>query len=798
MKNQPHHPSLARNSLKLFLTAAFSLSLCVPVSGQSGNGTPEPTPTPRNNVIPTPPASRPVALVPGQSPSPTPRSAAEALEEIEERRTTLVPRTQAREVTVEIEETEETIRVPTRIRRETTFAPPPPAPRSTQEESRVGSIVLPTARPTTQTRTVLTSPGAIIPAPEPTTRPIARGSAAAIIFTEDQPGIAPEVTEGEVVEEGPVFDPGQLLREGRLSELTDFALAERNPDFANAMGWAYFERDDYTNAVRWFEQALRWDENQNEAALGLALSLFRINRLDDAEAIALWRRDINPELNNLLGDINIQRAIVAFREERYRDSFTRIREASRFRSLNREERLLEAWTVYHQGRESQSATMFENLYRIEMDDFAASGLYSSLMVLQDTRRIRRLALELGGPLEELFMQEEGENFLERKLYRSAWYFAPRVYPELEGIDANNLFFNAEFVSRKGSSGIDQLSAFRGALGGTVFNEAINRFDIEIGLVSLNAGSLPENAFVGLVPQNPLGSGYRERPKTKYNGMIDAFFRYEREGNFTPFLEIGLSPLGGEINSTLLGELGVRRTYNSGAFQVNLYRDSVRESLLSYTGMRDPWELLQWGRVTETGIRLELFQNIFPEINYFGTFTGAFLRGYNVADNEKIAFSSSIIRTFRPDGWDYINIGPAFLYQTFNRNLEFYTFGHGGYFSPEFMLQGTINFQFMTQELDWWLIRGQVLFGAQTNRKDSAPVFPLAQDLRIYAENEQTSAVVNLQVQGAMMLTDHWMGGLTFVYNKAPAFDEFRVGLFMTIFFEPRRNLVEDDLPRFFF
>jgi hypothetical protein len=168
----------------------------------------------------------------------------------------------------------------------------------------------------------------------------------------------------------------------------------------------------------------------------------------------------------------------------------------------------------------------------------------------------------------------------------------------------------------------------------------------------------------------------------------------------------------------------------------------------------------------------------------------------VADNEKIRFDMALSRTFKPDDFHYINFGPSFTFYSYNKNLSFFTYGHGGYFSPEYLAQGLLNLQFMTEEGFSYLFKGEVGFGGQANKQQAAPFFPLDPDGRIYKGTSDTTGILISNLQGLMFLTRYWAFGAEVGYNKTPSYEEIRGGIYTTIFFEPREGLVETDFPEY--
>ena len=634
----------------------------------------------------------------------------------------------------------------------------------------------------------------LLPAPEPVAEAIESPTTPTIVFTDSQTGFPEEL----VVEEG--IDPGQLLADKNYEELEPWVIENEEAPMAGAIGWSYFEDENYPKAIEWFEQSLRWNEDNDEAAYGLALALYNEGYLQQAEAVARWKQQDYPEMKNILGDIYMTRSISSFQAERYSETLENLDKIAEFRTLTRGEEILEAWSLYHTGETEKAASLFQALYVQQRDRVAAVGLYASLSRDQNWDRIQSLANQYGGPLADIYALYSSERYYDRRLYLKASQLAPEIddvnQPLIENIASPKVTLSAEFIARDGDEGTSELNAaYAPFVTGTVFSDEVNRVDVSLGLVSLDAGNLPDSAFVGLVP-NAANPAYVIEPKTSYNGMIVPRVGYYREDWISPYIEVGMTPLGGQIESDFVGRIGVQALYDTGAWTLELFRESVTESLLSYTGFRDPYTSLEWGRVIETGLHMSVLHFFSDNLSLYGFMEVGKLSGENVADNEKIRLDVALNRTFEPDHFHYINFGPSFTFYSYTENLSFFTYGHGGYFSPEYLIQGIINLQFMTEEGSDYLLKGEIGVGGQANKQAASPIFPLSPDGRDYSGQSDATGILISNLQGMMFLTEYWAFGADIGYNKTPSYEELYGGVYTTIFFEPREGVVETDFPNF--
>jgi hypothetical protein len=183
------------------------------------------------------------------------------------------------------------------------------------------------------------------------------------------------------------------------------------------------------------------------------------------------------------------------------------------------------------------------------------------------------------------------------------------------------------------------------------------------VTSLNAGSLPNAAFVGEVPLSG-DRVYQFSPQTSYQSLVDIRAAYQRSGFYTPTVELGISPVGGALDPTLAGG---------------------------------------WGLYGQAGISI--------------------LEGENVETNNHLIFALSLNRQIDNPNFTFMTVGPAFSFEHYAQNEDFFTFGHGGYFSPDYIFQGAVAFRFLTKEARSYLLKGEVLAGLQTYKQDAAPDLP---------------------------------------------------------------------------
>ncbi len=578
----------------------------------------------------------------------------------------------------------------------------------------------------------------------------------------------------------------------RLAQAMARARSNRDADLAQQIGWANFNRKDYPSAALWFEQSIAWDTDLGASYYGLALTKFTQGDLSQAEAIAGYRVNAHPKMKTLLGDILVQRATEDYEDRQYARAINALDRAAKFRKLGRSEQIIRGWSYYYLRDYNSSANIFQDLYRISPDRPSAEGLYAALSRLKDFDRLADVAARCPGPLTEILATYQTDAYERAGLYLAAYEANERNNPALANFDTPSIALGFEYSQKSGQRGESRLQTARTP----VIEGKFSPYErvlvtAKAALLMLQSGSRSNGAFVGTVPLE--FSNFERNVATGYNDLFEAKVRVEYQGFLTPYLEVGTTPLNADIDASPIGRAGLEYRYNTGYVKGEFYSDSIRESVTSYVGSEDPYTDRQWGRVQETGGSLEVFQGFLKDYTVFGKVKYGEITGVNTASNNHLSLVASASRIFKPRGFEYISIGPAVSYERFDNNQNFFTYGHGGYFSPEYIVQGIVDAQFLTSEGRNFLLSGSIGGGLQQNKQASAAVLPLDDDGREYEGTNSTTGIFLVNAEGGVLVTPNFMVGSKLSYAVTADYNEGFASIYVRYFFEPRAGLFRSDL-----
>lgn len=188
------------------------------------------------------------------------------------------------------------------------------------------------------------------------------------------------------------------------------------------------------------------------------------------------------------------------------------------------------------------------------------------------------------------------------------------------------------------------------------------------------------------------------------------------------LDIGSTPLGFEETNLVGGihwqpEIAENTTLNFTA-----ERRAVKDSVLSYAGAYDAYSGDTWGGVVRTGGRAGINYDtdeggLYADI---GTYRYA---GHNVADNQ--SYNLSLGGYARPVNNErrQLQAGVHVSAMAFDDDLSHFTYGHGGYFSPQDYVSVAFPINYRENFTDQLTLGGYVAPGFQSYSTDDSDYFP---------------------------------------------------------------------------
>jgi tetratricopeptide (TPR) repeat protein len=232
------------------------------------------------------------------------------------------------------------------------------------------------------------------------------------------------------------------------------------------------------------------------------------------------------------------------------------------------------------------------------------------------------------------------------------------------------------------------------------------------------------------------------------------------GGYTPY---------GFLVSNWIGRVNWRPGKGPISFSFN--RDSVKDTQLSYAGLRDPGSISAfnpgniWGGVVANSGNLQYSRGDLTSGFYAGV-GGQYITGFHVQENRRYDGSMGAYwRVFTMPEYGQLNVGANFFAMHYTYNLQAFTYGQGGYFSPQSYFLANIPITWTGHYLTRWHYTVLGSFGIQAFSEDAEPLAPLDLGIETNTFNNATLAALtsvgpNYDVRGqvAYAISDHWFVG----------------------------------------
>jgi hypothetical protein len=236
--------------------------------------------------------------------------------------------------------------------------------------------------------------------------------------------------------------------------------------------------------------------------------------------------------------------------------------------------------------------------------------------------------------------------------------------------------------------------------------------------------------------------------------------------------LGTTPLGFPVFS-MLGGLTLRGTVGPLTLAATGSRRTVDDSLLSYAGATDPQTGQHWGGVVHDSARLDAGLN-FGTVSLFGYGEFGRIIGLRVADNTRAAAGGGLEFVVYDGAAGRIALSPDAAFLAFDRNLRFFTLGHGGYFSPQRFLHGGLALRYRHDGVVRWDASAEPGYDYYIEAHEE--VFPLAPNGTLYPGQSSEGLSFNGHAFIGLGLSHSFELGINAAVQEAPEFREVRAGV----------------------
>ncbi len=342
-------------------------------------------------------------------------------------------------------------------------------------------------------------------------------------------------------------------------------------------------------------------------------------------------------------------------------------------------------------------------------------------------------------------------------------------------------------NRKGTEGVDKLdtSKMSFALG---VGSGRSHYTLGLDMVQLRSGRLKTENYTlygsdGAVAVNT--------PSDSEGGeALNLGYRYEHE-NFAVSGLLGMTPnVGNGIAVAPLFAIMVESYYDLWKTYGRIIQSAVTDSLLSSVGNQDPYTEQVWGRVVKQGLEGGLSfgdrYKIAMDLGYYPV-----IKGENTLENSELTATLRVVKAMQIPHVDNLDVGLLFVYDDYTFNSDHFTFGHGGYFSPQSYYNGGVMLD-MTERFSGNLLfdaRGSV--GYTTYQTDAVLKYPLENGVQTYAAGTEKFIGADATAFLGMQLSDTAQVIAAAGYQNHTGTDEYFIHIALQMYLQKHRMTRKD-------
>jgi hypothetical protein len=349
-----------------------------------------------------------------------------------------------------------------------------------------------------------------------------------------------------------------------------------------------------------------------------------------------------------------------------------------------------------------------------------------------------------------------------------------VQDELDVVRHRNTPYAAvglPITARSGSPGIDRLVARDSFASGSATIADFVRLEAAIHAIDLNSGT-PDGRSGYRFGSLQLGETFAAQ---RVNGL-GAEVQVSGDGYGAA---AGVSPNEFPVRNWTAG---FRYGQPASGVMLVAAREHVKDTLLSYAGAVDPASGFVWGGVVSDAASLQASHNVSGSGQYL-TLSAGWITGQNVAKNWSVEGTGGASWRLFETGTGSLSLGVSATALHYDKNLNFFSFGNGGYFSPQQYLLASVP-------IAWRRLGRAVVYeisasaGAQSIKESAAPFYPTRplEGQSFYPDHVTRGSNYNIATRFAYRFSPHSSIEAFATANNAKNYASQAVGVSLKLLF----------------
>ena len=242
-------------------------------------------------------------------------------------------------------------------------------------------------------------------------------------------------------------------------------------------------------------------------------------------------------------------------------------------------------------------------------------------------------------------------------------------------------------------------------------------------------------------------------------------------------------------SNFVGGLRIDGDVNAFSWAVNASRRPVRNTVLSYAGLSDPYTKQVWGGATQSGIGLNLGYDNGGPVGLWSNWQYQYIDGQNLKTNDKFQGQVGIYGSVWKDPRNLTNVdwGLNTLIMHYANNQNEFSYGNGGYFSPQGYASLSLPLTVFGR-YDTWAYSVRLSGSYSYSKLDDSLYYPNNSNYQIEAAGDGLATVYKGSSTYAFTygvaaivekrLTDHWSIGARAQIQRTLFYNPSNIGLYL--------------------
>jgi hypothetical protein len=269
-------------------------------------------------------------------------------------------------------------------------------------------------------------------------------------------------------------------------------------------------------------------------------------------------------------------------------------------------------------------------------------------------------------------------------------------------------------------------------------------------------------------------------------------------------DVGVTPIGFRKTNIVGGAQYNGAITDKVSYSLAVARRAVTDSLLSYAGTRDASSGLEWGGVTSNGGLASLAWDDGTNGLYVNAAYQHYI-GSNVQNNDAVKGGGGVYTRLFKDADQTLTVGVNTTWMHYTDNLSYFTYGQGGYFSPQ-------QYVILNLPIEWtgrngaftYDVKGSI--GVQHYRQDASNYFPTNSVLQgnaaaearfigtgvdsnaVYPGQSKTGVSYSLSAVGEYQLAPQLAFGATASLGNAYEYREWLAAVYVRYSFSKQTGL----------